>query len=283
MGSSSTRRRDRLKVELETDEMHVEVNGRADDHTNGNLPNGLPNGHAEEDPDHAQVEFVRTPFRGPRSATTSQTGTSMTIGFVVLFADHHLNFYSTEKSIPPVNLASETYGETSPSPHYPALDVLRCPLLTPSTVMIETSSGHGENDPEALVNAKSRLIVPGQARIHIRADDETIWVAFRSFRPRTIWTAAEDNRPDLGIVNGMMSQEPSMALEGGLAGMLDPSREVEGLNDRRVRRAPRSVFRGADREAQEEDWMDLVEVRLELREDVLCELVKGLRTVEKRD
>jgi hypothetical protein len=252
--------------------MHVEPDGRVGEHTNGILPNGLPNGDTGDDAENTPVEFVRSPFRGPRSATTGRMGTSTILGFVVLFADHHLNFYSTEKSIPPVNLASETYGETSSTSYYPSLDVLRCPLLTPSTVMVEPAIGDSANDPTASVDVKSRLIVPGQAKLHVRADDETIWVAFRSFRPRTIWTAPTNDQRHLGLVNGSMTEGSSTGPVESLAGMLDPMREEQNTENRSVRRGPRSVFRGGDRQGQEEDWLDLVEVQLELREDVLCEL-----------
>ena len=238
---------------------------------NGILSNGLPNGHTGDDAEHTSVEFVRAPFRGPRSATTGRMGTSTILGFVVLFADHHLNFYSTEKSIPPVNLASETYGETSSTSYYPALDVLRCPLLTPSTVMVEPASGDSANNTTTSADVKSRLIVPGQAKLHVRADDETIWVAFRSYRPRTIWTAPTDDRQEHKIVNDGMAERLSTDPEGSLAGMLDPMREEQSALNRSVRRGPSSVFRGGDEQGQEEDWVDLVEVQLELGEDVLCE------------
>ena len=271
----STGRRDRLRVDLEADDMHVDPDDREGGHTNGILPNGLPNGHTGDDAEHTPVEFIRTPFRGPRSATTGQMGMSTILGFVVLFADHHLNFYSTEKSIPPVNLASETYGETSSTSYYPTLDVLRCPLLTPSTVMVEPASNGGANDSATLADVKFRLIVPGQAKLHIRAGDETIWVAFRSFRPTTIWTALNDDQRNPGLVNGNLAERLSTGPEGSLEGILDPMREEHNSVKRNVRRGPRSVFRGGDRQGQEEDWLDLVEVQLDLREDVLCKLLRG--------
>jgi hypothetical protein len=48
---------------------------------------------------------------------------------------------------------------------------------------------------------------------------------------------------------------------------------------RRVGVPPKSVFRASDKEGQEEDWVEVVEVKLDLHENVFC---KSIRAISER-
>jgi hypothetical protein len=355
-------RKNGLKVETETE--HVEMNGNG--HVNGNgmdvdthhhvegngtsssEPNGLPNGDISER-DEPGMNFFRRPFCGPKPVIiknfqakepSSASSTDSPLGFVVLFANHHLNFYSALHALPLVNdgmgiggsgmgtglgLGLDLRGDgmntdiSKPSsPRYPKLEVMSCPLLTPSTVMAQPTPGSSSSlnlDGSVNLNLEQgsavtddssssapRLIVPGQATIDIRPGDETIWVGFRSYRPRRVWVLDEQgdqdghrqDRPDAGTGLGDKAH-PNSAVSGGRSvsssadgvrgGALDTLRglgtagEVEGEPRRRVGAPPRSVFRASDKEGQEEDWVEVVEVKLDLHENVFC---KSIRVILKR-
>jgi hypothetical protein len=355
-------RKNGLKVEAETE--HVGMNGNG--HVNGNgmdvdthhhveedgttssAPNGLPNGDTSE-PEEASAKFFRRPFCGPKPVIvknaqgkepSSASSAESPLGFVVLFANHHLNFYSALHALPLVNngmgiggsgvgtglgLGLDLQGDgmitdipTPSSPRYPKLEVMSCPLLTPSTVMAQPSPGSSSSlnlDGSVNLNLNQgsaatadssspapRLIVPGQATIDIRPGDETIWVGFRSYRPRRVWVIDEQGdqtghdrvRPDAGTGLGDKAH-PNDAVGGGRSvsssangvpgRVLDTLRgmgtagEVEGEPRRRVGVPPRSVFRASDKEGQEEDWVEVVEVKLDLHENVFC---KSIRVNSKR-
>jgi hypothetical protein len=355
-------RKNGLKVETETEQ--VEMNGNG--HLNGNGMDvdthhhedengasspermGLPNGDTSEK-EESSVKFFRRPFCGPKPVIiknvqakepSSAPSAESPLGFVVLFANHHLNFYSALHALPLVNngmgiggsgmgtglgLGLDLQGDgmitdipTPSSPGYPKLEVMSCPLLTPSTVMAQPTPGSSSSlnldgsvnlnlEQGSAVTADSpssspRLIVPGQATIDIRPGDETIWVGFRSYRPRRVWVLDEQgdqnghgqDRPDAGTGLGDKAH-PNGAVGGGrsisssadgvpgraldtLRGM-GTAGEVEGEPRRRVGVPPRSVFRASDKDGQEEDWVEVVEVKLDLHENVFC---KSIRVNSKR-
>ena len=189
----------------------------------------------------------RTPVVGPVQPTYSGAISNPT--FVVLFADHHLNLYFSAMPTFPTpsgTRASDPASMNSTSAVYPKLDVISCPILTPSVVLLESEespmtvagipakpengkadsstasspeqpllqqqqqqilqqqqqSSIGDlaestaapldalplNSVESLASTprKVRQIRPGQASIFVREEDETIWVAFRSYRPARI-------------------------------------------------------------------------------------------------
>lgn len=189
----------------------------------------------------------RTPVVGPVQPTYSSAISNPT--FVVLFADHHLNLYfSAMPSFPTPSGTRSNDPALSDSTNavYPKLDVISCPILTPSVVLLEaeespvtiagipakTENGKPDssaasspeqpllqqqqqqilqqqqqssigdlaestaapadalplNSVETLTSTprKVRQIRPGQAGIFMREEDETIWVAFRSYRPTRI-------------------------------------------------------------------------------------------------
>ncbi|GHJ84275.1 hypothetical protein NliqN6_0677 [Naganishia liquefaciens] len=189
----------------------------------------------------------RTPVIGPIQPTYSSVNMNPT--FVVLFADHHLSLYFSAMPTFPTSSGTRSNDpalSVSTGAVYPKLDVISCPILTPSVVLNETegspetvvgipakqenekpdSSAASSpeqpllqqqqqqilqqqqqtnigvlpdtaavvadaiplNNVDTSVNAprKARQIRPGQATIFLREDDETIWVAFRSYRPARI-------------------------------------------------------------------------------------------------
>lgn len=184
----------------------------------------------------------RTPVVGPVQPTYSSTNSTPT--FVVLYADHRLNLYFSAMPTFPTPSGTRPSDPMLPNsviPVYPKLDVISCPILTPSVVLYESTEtpiapaensakqvngkpdssaasspeqpllqqqqqqilqqqqqGNGadvpENDAAAVMQLnpvetpletqrKVRQIRPGQAVIYMREEDETIWVAFRSYRP----------------------------------------------------------------------------------------------------
>lgn len=184
----------------------------------------------------------RTPVVGPVQPTYSSTNSNPT--FVVLYADHRLNLYFSALPTFPTPSGTRSNDPTSinsTSTVYPKLDVISCPILTPSVALYEsqespiTSTGittkpeNGKPDSSAASSPeqpllqqqqqqilqqqqqstvgevpatesieamqlnpaetalctprKIRQIRPGQAFIYMREEDETIWVAFRSYRP----------------------------------------------------------------------------------------------------
>jgi hypothetical protein len=184
----------------------------------------------------------RTPVVGPVQPTYSSTNSTPT--FVVLYADHRLNLYFSALPTFPTPSGTRPSDPMLPNsviPVYPKLDVISCPILTPSVVLYEStetptapapntvkqengkpdSSAASspeqpllqqqqqqilqqqqqgtvgevpENDTAVIMQLnptetptdtqrKVRQIRPGQAVIYMREEDETIWVAFRSYRP----------------------------------------------------------------------------------------------------
>jgi hypothetical protein len=82
----------------------------------------------------------RTPAVGPLQPTYSSTTSHPS--FVVLYADHRLNLYfSALPTFPPTTTArsNNQIPSIGPNAQYPKLDVIACPILTPSVVLHETA------------------------------------------------------------------------------------------------------------------------------------------------
>ena len=268
--------RNGLKVDTEVNGMSLVDDPATNGHVPSSQPNGLPNGNGSER-EEPNVRFFRTPFKGPRPVVTRDKESSP-LGFVVLFANHHLNFYSTLHALPLVNNGLGLHGDDNPLSSYPKLEILSCPLLTPSTVLTQAApplSLDGISDPRnpsgTATKSASRLILPGQASIDIRPGDETVWVGFRSYRPRKVWYSVQgEDTTRKTHLNGSVNA----SAQGGRNGPIDLMTGVAGdgalTTTRRIGTSPRSVFRASDKEGEEEDWVDVVEVRLDLQENVFC-------------
>lgn len=269
-----------LKVEAEVDMNGMSVDGEEHLAENGHAssqPNGLPNGNGSER-EEPNLGFFRTPFRGPKPVV-DRSKESSPLGFVVLFANHRLNFYSALHALPLVNNGMGLHNDDLPLPNYPKLEVLSCPLLTPSTVMAQPTPSLDLSGNREFVNASgsanghsTRLILPGQASICIRPGDETIWVGFRSYRPHRTGVIDQPEDEAAKMYQNVDVASPS---QGARNGPVDLSPEMPGearsIPIRRIGNPPKSVFRASDKEGQEEDWVDVVEVRLDLQENVFCE------------
>ncbi|KAJ9105248.1 hypothetical protein QFC21_001614 [Naganishia friedmannii] len=228
----------------------------------------------------------RVPCRGPVQPTYSSTNPSP--AFVVLYANHRLNLYfSALPSFPSTTTlrssSNDPTANLSLNSSYVKLDVLSCPILTPSVVLYESAENLPANSakqepgkpdssaasspeqpllqqqqqqilqqqkqvtPAPFVDADSlemgaldsaaadrlatrrkRQILPGQATVFMREEDETIWVGFRSYRPTCILV-------------------PNTSVQS--ASVLDDIK----TNSSRV-----------EDEGEEEDWICITELRLDL-------------------
>ncbi|KAJ9108139.1 hypothetical protein QFC19_002606 [Naganishia cerealis] len=185
----------------------------------------------------------RVPSVGPVQPTYSSTNPSPT--FVILYADHRLNLYfSALPSFPSTTSLRSSLNDsasTSPNSAYLKLDVLSCPILTPSVVLYESMENPSASSPkqapgktdssaasspeqpllqqqqqqimqqqqqsnntpfnqadsmergtldstaaDRVTARRNRQILPGQATIFVREEDETMWVGFRSYRPTRV-------------------------------------------------------------------------------------------------
>lgn len=236
----------------------------------------------------------RMPFAGPVQPTYSSTNPSPT--FVVLFANHRLNLYFTAlPSFPSTTALRSSPNDPTANPllnsSYIKLDVLSCPILTPSVVLYESMEnppvGSAKQEPgkpdssaasspeqpllqqqqqqilqqQKQVNPapfietdslemgaldaaapdrpaarRKRQILPGQATVFIREEDETIWVGFRSYRPTRILVPTSSVQSH--SVLDQIQIKPSLI-------------EDEG---------------------EEEDWICITELRLDLISGVPCAL-----------
>lgn len=254
----------------------------------------IENGHTPTQwkPPHLK----RIPFVGPVQPTYSSTNPSPT--FVVLFANHRLNLYfSALPSFPSTTALRSSSNDPaaylSLNSSYLKLDVLSCPILTPSVVLYESTENPPANttkqepskpdssaasSPEqpllqqqqqqilqqqkqvtsapymdadslemgALESAaadrpparRKRQILPGQATVFMRDEDETIWVGFRSYRPTRILVPDTSVQPN-SVLDGIKINSSLVAEEG-----------------------------------EEEDWICITEMRLDLLSGVPC-MFKG--------
>lgn len=225
-------------------------------------------------------ELTREPHKGPLPPFALSSGSSRAsplgnshppLAYLVLFSNHHLNFYFSFES-----------ALTRPPPSYPLnkspnikVSTLSCPILNPSTVSDqpkphreEESTGNNsdivsEQQQVTINHPRTRLIVPGEARISIRQNDETIWVGFRNYRPRNIWFAEQ---------NGAKIRTNDQ--NGESVGDLDPLNPLtEGLDEatgRSIGKPPRGESSLSVREGEEEPWMHVSEVKLNVREGATC-------------
>lgn len=93
----------------------------------------------------------RTPVVGPLQPTYSSTNSHPS--FVVLFADHRLNLYfSALPAFPPTTIARSNNAVSDPdqAAQYPKVDVISCPILTPSVVLMDTSESTTAEDGTVL-------------------------------------------------------------------------------------------------------------------------------------
>ncbi|KAJ9120768.1 hypothetical protein QFC22_002700 [Naganishia vaughanmartiniae] len=234
----------------------------------------------------------RVPFVGPVQPTYSSTSPSPT--FVILFANHRLNLYfSALPSFPSTTTlrssSNDPTANLSLNSSYNKLDVLSCPILTPSVVLYESmenpSANSARQEPDkpdssaasspeqpllqqqqqqilqqqkqvnsapfietdslemgALASAaadrpaarRKRQILPGQAAVFMREEDETIWVGFRSYRQTRILV-------------------PSTSVQS--TSVLDEVKVNSSL---------------VEDEGEEENWICITELRLDLIGGVPC-------------